>query len=68
MDFLKILGQKDSSGSLPVNVKIALDPSVNKAIKTGMKGFAVGMGLLALGIIGSAALKSNPRLLRRRRS
>jgi hypothetical protein len=56
MDILKILGQKDAGGNIPLNVKIALDPTVNQAIKTGVKGFSVGMGLLALGIIGAAAI------------
>lgn len=66
MDILKILGAKDSGGTVPVNVKIALDPSVNAAIKTGVRGFAMGMGLLAIGIIGSAIVKNPPRLRRRR--
>lgn len=67
MDILKILGQKDSGGQIPVNVTIGLDPTVQKAIKTAMKGFAIGMGALAVGIIGAAAVRHAPRIIRRRK-
>jgi hypothetical protein len=61
MDVLKILGAKDSSGTVPVNVKVAIDPTVTQAVRIVAKSFVVGMFFIGAGIAVSSIAKNRRR-------